>query len=141
MVDMIAKWKGFALIVRHFRFHNVPARLGYSAFVPLDAGESFTYIIEVRAVEEKLSYIGATGYFFSHSRLNVWLDDWETLTHQDREERVAGLRRAFGSPRAYAAISAAKTPECLQAYRTARVNHCLLITSVGLNRLGVPGYV
>ena len=68
-----------------------PARLGYSAFVPLDAGESFTYIIEVRAVEAKLSYIGATGYFFSNSRLNVWLDYWETLTHQDREERVGQI--------------------------------------------------
>ena len=87
---MIVNWKGSALIVRHFRFHNVPVRLGYSAFVPLDAGESFTYIIEVRAVEEKLSYIGATGYF-SNSRLNVWLDDWETLTNQDHRERVGQM--------------------------------------------------
>ena len=81
-----------------------PARLGYNAFVPLDAGESFTYIIEVRAVEEKLSYIGARGYGLSNSLLHVWLDDLETLTDQEHKARYPKLHQPLPDP------PVAKTP-------------------------------
>ena len=54
----------------------------YTEFTPLNAGESKTYRIEVRAVEEGRSYVSAYGYG-EEASIGMYLDDEETMHLQD----------------------------------------------------------
>ena len=58
----------------------------YTAFTPLNAGESKTYRIEVRAVEEGKSAVSAYGYGEEVAIL-MYLDDEETMLTQDHMAR------------------------------------------------------
>ena len=65
----------------YFYGTNEIADYSYTAFTPLNAGESKTYRIEIRAVEEGKSAVSAYGYG-EEAAIVVYLDDEETmLTH------------------------------------------------------------
>ena len=64
-----------------------PSVLTYREFVPLDVGESKTYRIEVRAVNEGYGYVTGLGYGFSTARIHLYLDDEETLTYNEHRAR------------------------------------------------------
>ena len=51
----------------------------YTAFTPLDSGESITYRLEIRAVSEGHAAVGGLGYFTSASSINLYLDEDEAL--------------------------------------------------------------
>ena len=55
----------------------------YTAFTPLNAGESKTYRIEVRAVEEGRSYVSAYGYETTSGSIGMYIDDEETMLTRD----------------------------------------------------------
>ena len=58
----------------------------YTEFTPLNAGESKTYRIEVRAVEEGKSAVSAFGYG-EEAAIVMYLDDEETMLAQDHMAR------------------------------------------------------
>ena len=60
-----------------------PTMNGYTAFTPLDVGESITYRLEVRAVSEGYAFIGGLGYLHSSDRIGLVLDSEETLRSSD----------------------------------------------------------
>ena len=70
-----------------FASKNEPLVLTYREFVPLDVGESKTYRIEVRAVNEGTAYVAGLGYGFSTKDLFLYLDDEETLPYQEHRAR------------------------------------------------------
>ena len=47
----------------------------YMAYTPLDLGETKTYSIEVRAVDEGSTNIIGFGYFYAYANLKLYLDD------------------------------------------------------------------
>ena len=55
----------------------------YTEFTPLNVGESKTYRIEVRAVEEGRSTISTYGYEHNESAIFMYIDDEETMLTQD----------------------------------------------------------
>ena len=59
----------------------------YTAFTPLDVGESIAYRIEVKAVKEGYSYISSIGYLHSDTQIHLYLDDEETLHYQEHRTR------------------------------------------------------
>ena len=59
----------------------------YTEFTPLNAGESKTYRIEVRAVEEGSSAVSAYGYETTRASIFVYLDDGETMLTRDHMEK------------------------------------------------------
>ena len=63
----------------------------YIVFTPLDAGESKTYRIEVRAVNEGAASITGSGYFYVAAGFRMYLDDEETLLLRDHKERYPEL--------------------------------------------------
>ena len=63
----------------------------YIIFTPLDVGESKTYRIEVRAVNEGDAFIVGSGYFYVADRIRLYLDDEETLLLRDHKERYPEL--------------------------------------------------
>ena len=63
----------------------------YIVFTPLDVGESKTYRIEVRAVNEGAAFITGSGYFYVADRISMYLDDEETLLIRDHIERYPEL--------------------------------------------------
>ena len=63
----------------------------YIVPTPLDIGESKTYRIEVRAVNEGAASITGSGYFYISDRIRMYLDDEETLLLRDHKERYPEL--------------------------------------------------
>ena len=55
----------------------------YTEFTPLNVGESKTYRIEVRAVEEGRSTISTYGYEQNESAIFMYIDDEETMLTRD----------------------------------------------------------
>ena len=70
----------------YFYGTNEIADYSYTAFTPLNAGESKTYRIEVRAVEEGKSAVSAFGYG-EEAAISMYLDDEETTHLQDHMAR------------------------------------------------------
>ena len=70
---------------------NEPSILTYREFVPLDVGESKTYRIEVRAVNDGYGYVTGVGYGFSTARLSLYIDDEETLPYHEHRERYPAM--------------------------------------------------
>ena len=70
-----------------YNSRDEPSVLTYIEFVQLDVGESKTYRIEVRAVNDGHSYVTGLGYGFSTARINLYLDDEETLTYNEHWAR------------------------------------------------------
>ena len=70
---------------------NEPSVLTYREFVPLDVGESKTYRIEVRAVNDGYGYVTGVGYGFSTARLSLYIDDEETLPYHEHRERYPAM--------------------------------------------------
>ena len=61
-----------------------------AAFTPLNVGETKTYRVEVRAVEEGHGYVGGVSYFWSEKYIHMYLDD-ETLFDAEHRERYPEL--------------------------------------------------
>ncbi len=55
----------------------------YAEFTSLATGETKTYRIEVRAVEEGQNQVYAQGYFGSNASILLYLDDKETMLYSD----------------------------------------------------------
>ena len=68
-------------------YKSDPLALTYREFVQLDAGESKTYRIVVRAVNEGTSYVAGVGYYNADANLLLYLDDEETLPYNEHRER------------------------------------------------------
>ena len=66
--------------------HEPPVTM-YRKFVPLDVGESKTYRIEIRAVNEGTSYVTGLGYGSAFAQIFLYLDDEETLPYDEHRER------------------------------------------------------
>ena len=66
---------------------NDPPVLMYKEFVPLDVGESKTYRIEIRAVNEGTSYVTGLGYDYTFAHIFLYLNDEETLPYDEHRER------------------------------------------------------
>ena len=64
-----------------------PTMASYTAFTPLDEGESITYRIEVRAVSEGLAIVAGLGYGHGSARINLILDSEETLLYDDHRKK------------------------------------------------------
>ena len=77
---------GLKYETRYFHGTNEIADYYYTAFTPLNPGESKTYRIEVRAVEEGKSAVSAFGYG-EEAAIVVYLDDEETMLAQDHMAR------------------------------------------------------
>ena len=71
----------------YFHGTNEIADYYYTAFTPLNAGESKTYRIEVRAIEEGKSAVSAYGYKTTEVAIFMYLDDEETMLTQDHMAR------------------------------------------------------
>ena len=78
---------GLKYETRYFYGTNEIADYRYSEFTPLNPGESKTYRIEVRAVEEGKSAVSAYGYETTEAAIVVYLDDEETMLTQDHMAR------------------------------------------------------
>ena len=78
---------GLKYETRYFYGTNEIADYRYSEFTPLNSGESKTYRIEVRAVEEGKSAVSAYGYETTEAAIVVYLDDEETMLTQDHMAR------------------------------------------------------
>ena len=78
---------GLKYETRYFYGTNEIADYRYSEFTPLNPGESKTYRIEVRAVEEGKSAVSAYGYETTEAAIVVYLDDEETMLAQDHMAR------------------------------------------------------
>ena len=63
----------------------------YIVPAPLDIGESKTYRIEVRAVNEGAASITGSGYFYISDSISMYLDDEGTLLLRDHQERYPEL--------------------------------------------------
>ena len=63
----------------------------YIVPTPLDIGESKTYRIEIRAVNEGAASITGSGYFYISDSISMYLDDEETLLLRDHQERYPEL--------------------------------------------------
>ena len=66
--------------------HEPPVTM-YREFVPLDVGESKTYCIEIRAVNEGTSYVTGLGYDYTFAQIFLYLDDEETLPYDEHRKR------------------------------------------------------
>ena len=66
---------------------RLPQALTYWEFVPLDFGESKTYRIVVKAVNEGTNYVTGIGYLHESARIQLYLDDEETLPYLEHLER------------------------------------------------------
>ncbi len=64
-----------------------PSAFTYREFVPLDVGESKTYRIVVRAVNEGTGYVAGVGYLHEAADILLYLDDEETLPYREHEDR------------------------------------------------------
>ena len=64
---------------------------GYTAFTPLNVGESITYRIEVRAINEGYSFISGIGYLEMSNMMHLYLDDEETLQYQEHRTRYPDM--------------------------------------------------
>ena len=64
-----------------------PQALTYWEFVPLDFGESKTYRIVVKAVNEGTNYVVGIGYNHESVRIQLYLDDEETLPFLEHLKR------------------------------------------------------
>ena len=64
-----------------------PQALTYWEFVPLDFGESKTYRIVVKAVNEGTNYVVGIGYSHESVRIQLYLDDEETLPYLEHLKR------------------------------------------------------
>ena len=64
-----------------------PSVLTYNEFVPLNVGESKTYRIEVRAVNEGFAYIAGIGYDFSRVHIHMYIDDEETMLYKEHRAK------------------------------------------------------
>ena len=73
---------GLKYETRYFYGTNEISNYRYTEFTPLNAGESKTYRIEVRAVEEGKSAVSAYGYG-EEVAIFMYLDDEETMHLQD----------------------------------------------------------
>ena len=71
--------------IRRYESNEITAY--YTAFTPLNAGESKTYRIEVRAIEEGRSAVNAYGYETTEVAIFMYLDDEETMLTQDHMAR------------------------------------------------------
>ena len=78
---------GLKYETRYFRGTNEISDYRYSEFTPLNPGESKTYRIEVRAIEEGKSAVSAFGYETTEAAIVVYLDDEETMLAQDHMAR------------------------------------------------------
>ena len=74
----------------------------YIVFTPLDTGESKTYRIEVRAVNEGEAFIAGSGYYYVTDSIRMYLDDEETLLREDHIERYPELYGRSASERSSA---------------------------------------
>ena len=90
---------------------------GYTEFTPLNAGESKTYRIEVRAVEEGRSYVSAYGYG-EEASIGMYLDDEETMHLQDHmalyPEMYEITPRALSDEEPEPPLPGTEEPECPQ---------------------------
>ena len=82
----------------------------YIIFTPLDVGESKTYRIEVRAVNEGAASITGSGYFYVADGIDMYLDDEETLLIKDHKERYPELYERSASERSSASDTANIVP-------------------------------
>ena len=82
----------------------------YIIFTPLDVGESKTYRIEVRAVNEGAASITGSGYFYVADGIDMYLDDEETLLIKDHKERYPELYGRSASERSSASDTANIVP-------------------------------
>ena len=64
-----------------------PQALTYREFVPLDFGESKTYRIVIKAVSEGTNYVAGVGYLHESARIQLYLDDEETLPFLEHLKR------------------------------------------------------
>ena len=64
-----------------------PTMASYTAFTPLDEGESITYRIEVRAVSEGHAFVAGLGYGAGTASIRLILDSEETLLYQDHRKK------------------------------------------------------
>ena len=67
---------------------NDPPVLMYKEFVPLDVGESKTYRIEIRAVNEGTSYVTGLGYDYTFAHIFLYLNDEETLPYDEHRRDI-----------------------------------------------------
>ena len=70
---------------------NQTKEYNYVEFTPLDMGESKTYRIEIRAVEDGSNYVSGIGYTYSESNISIYLGDKETLLYEDHVARYPEL--------------------------------------------------
>lgn len=63
----------------------------YVAFTPLNVGETKTYRVEIRAVEEGYGYVVGLSYAWSEMYIHMYLDDEETLFYAEHRERYPEL--------------------------------------------------
>ena len=82
----------------------------YIIFTPLDVGESKTYRIEVRAVNEGAASITGSGYFYIADGIDMYLDDEETLLREDYRERYPEWHGRSASERSSASGTANMVP-------------------------------
>ena len=66
---------------------RLPQALTYWEFVPLDFGESKTYRIVVKAVNEGTNYVTGIGYLHETATIKLYLDDEETLPYLEHLKR------------------------------------------------------
>ena len=66
---------------------RLPQALTYWEFVPLDFGESKTYRIVVKAVNEGTNYVTGIGYIYETATIDLYLDDEETLPFLEHLKR------------------------------------------------------
>ena len=66
---------------------RLPQALTYLEFVPLDFGESKTYRIVVKAVNEGTNYVTGIGYIHESITIRLYLDDEETLPYLEHLKR------------------------------------------------------
>ena len=63
----------------------------HSEFTPLDAGESKTHCIEVRAVSEGLGSVQGHGHYLSGGTIAVYIDNEETLLRGEHQARYPDM--------------------------------------------------
>ena len=76
-----------------------PTMAQYTAFTPLDSGESITYRIEVRAVSEGHAFVVGVGYSHSGESIRLYIDSEETLLYEDHWAKYPEMHQRPASPR------------------------------------------
>ena len=65
--------------INHTEIEPRPGYSKYTAFTPLDSGETITYRLLIRAVSEGYGTISTWGYLDSEAHLHLYVDDEETM--------------------------------------------------------------